>query len=274
LTCFLEGRAGALPRLPAMASAAFLRPAALSRASRPTAAARTTRDVVASAKRTEKVLKKAKKARKALEDLCEATACAPVSGERLASLREVEAEAMSLTARLRQLVTEMSEMDDDSSSSSSSESEDEGDCMVAASVAVAERAVLPERGRASSASDLCCAIPEDERATTGNSTAAQCGCSTPVVESPHSRAVVMVCQGKSCMRHGAAATLEAAKGVAADAGVDVRTCKCLGHCKEGPAVRVVGGDRGTQTFLRTDAKLVRQVLDFHVGVKDRTPVMN
>jgi (2Fe-2S) ferredoxin len=50
---------------------------------------------------------------------------------------------------------------------------------------------------------------------------------------------VLVCQGKACMRKGALQVLQAAShATAAAPGVEVLPCKCLGKCKQGPAMRV------------------------------------
>lgn len=50
---------------------------------------------------------------------------------------------------------------------------------------------------------------------------------------------VLVCQGKACMRKGALQVLQAAShATAASPGVEVLPCKCLGKCKQGPAMRV------------------------------------
>lgn len=53
---------------------------------------------------------------------------------------------------------------------------------------------------------------------------------------------VEVCQGKSCAKRGAADLLRQASAAGAGRpGVQVSGCKCLGKCKQGPAVRVRSG---------------------------------
>lgn len=50
---------------------------------------------------------------------------------------------------------------------------------------------------------------------------------------------ILVCQGKACMGKGALQVLQAAShATAASPGIDVIPCKCLGKCKQGPAVRL------------------------------------
>jgi (2Fe-2S) ferredoxin len=50
---------------------------------------------------------------------------------------------------------------------------------------------------------------------------------------------VLVCQGKACMRKGALQVLQAAShATAASPEVEVLPCKCLGKCKQGPAMRI------------------------------------
>lgn len=50
---------------------------------------------------------------------------------------------------------------------------------------------------------------------------------------------VLVCQGKACVRKGALQVLQAVSHVtAASPGIEVLPCKCLGKCKQGPAMRV------------------------------------
>ena len=52
-------------------------------------------------------------------------------------------------------------------------------------------------------------------------------------------AVVEVCQGKACMKRGAAAVLAGLEeALGGDAGVVVGACKCLDQCKKGPNLRV------------------------------------
>ena len=52
-------------------------------------------------------------------------------------------------------------------------------------------------------------------------------------------AVVEVCQGKACMKRGAAAVLAGLEeALGGDAGVFVGACKCLDQCKKGPNLRV------------------------------------
>jgi (2Fe-2S) ferredoxin len=50
---------------------------------------------------------------------------------------------------------------------------------------------------------------------------------------------VLVCQGKACMRKGALQVLQAVShATATSPGLEVLPCKCLGKCKQGPAMRV------------------------------------
>lgn len=50
---------------------------------------------------------------------------------------------------------------------------------------------------------------------------------------------VLVCQGKACMRKGALQVLQTVShATAAAPGVEVLPCKCLGKCKQAPAMRV------------------------------------
>lgn len=50
---------------------------------------------------------------------------------------------------------------------------------------------------------------------------------------------ILVCQGKACMAKGALQVLQAAShATAASPGIEVIPCKCLGKCKQGPAVRL------------------------------------
>ena len=56
---------------------------------------------------------------------------------------------------------------------------------------------------------------------------------------PAPAAVVEVCQGKACMKRGAAAVLAGLEeALGGDAGVAVGACKCLDQCKKGPNLRV------------------------------------
>jgi (2Fe-2S) ferredoxin len=50
---------------------------------------------------------------------------------------------------------------------------------------------------------------------------------------------ILVCQGKACMNKGALGVLQAAShAAAASPGIEVLPCKCLGKCKQGPALRM------------------------------------
>lgn len=65
---------------------------------------------------------------------------------------------------------------------------------------------------------------------------------------------VEVCQGKSCAKRGAVDLLRQASAAGAGVpGVQVSGCKCLGKCKQGPAVRVRAG-RERPTVLTQAAK--------------------
>lgn len=59
---------------------------------------------------------------------------------------------------------------------------------------------------------------------------------------PPPAARVAVCQGKSCAKRGAVELLQQATSATSGVpGVQVAPCKCLGKCKQGPAVRVRTG---------------------------------
>lgn len=50
---------------------------------------------------------------------------------------------------------------------------------------------------------------------------------------------ILVCQGKACMSKGALPILQAASHAAsASPGIEIIPCKCLGKCKQGPAMRL------------------------------------
>ena len=50
---------------------------------------------------------------------------------------------------------------------------------------------------------------------------------------------VLVCQGKACTARGGQAVLAAAAhAAAASPGIEVVPCKCMGRCKQGPALRL------------------------------------
>jgi (2Fe-2S) ferredoxin len=50
---------------------------------------------------------------------------------------------------------------------------------------------------------------------------------------------ILVCQGKACMNKGALGVLQAAShAAAASPNIEVLPCKCLGKCKQGPALRM------------------------------------
>ncbi|KAF6259412.1 hypothetical protein COO60DRAFT_1513245 [Scenedesmus sp. NREL 46B-D3] len=61
----------------------------------------------------------------------------------------------------------------------------------------------------------------------------------PVPEQHNATGRILVCQGKACMNKGALGVLQAAShAAAASPGIEVLPCKCLGKCKQGPALRM------------------------------------
>lgn len=76
----------------------------------------------------------------------------------------------------------------------------------------------------------------------------QCPSPNPGIN-PGPAAVVEVCQGKACMKRGAAAVLAGLEdALGDDAGVVVGACKCLDQCKKGPNLRVrVAGEKPVVT---------------------------
>jgi NADH:ubiquinone oxidoreductase subunit E len=78
---------------------------------------------------------------------------------------------------------------------------------------------------------------------------------------------VLVCQGKACMRKGALQVLQAAShATAAAPGVEVLPCKCLGKCKQAPAMRV-RTDQQLQSSLVTEVEAleVPEILEQLLG---------
>jgi (2Fe-2S) ferredoxin len=78
---------------------------------------------------------------------------------------------------------------------------------------------------------------------------------------------VLVCQGKACMRKGALQVLQAAShATAASPGVEVLPCKCLGKCKQAPAMRV-RTDQQPRSSLVTEIEAleVPEILDELLG---------
>lgn len=74
---------------------------------------------------------------------------------------------------------------------------------------------------------------------------------------------VLVCQGKACMRKGALQVLQAAShATAASPGVEVLPCKCLGKCKQGPAMRVRTEQQQRSSLVtEVEALEVSEILD-------------
>ena len=63
--------------------------------------------------------------------------------------------------------------------------------------------------------------------------------SPPAAKVATQTATISVCQGKACQKRGSDRVLGALHQTTAGvAGIDVTTCKCLGQCKRGPAVKV------------------------------------
>jgi (2Fe-2S) ferredoxin len=78
---------------------------------------------------------------------------------------------------------------------------------------------------------------------------------------------VLVCQGKACMRKGALQVLQAVShATAASLGVEVLPCKCLGKCKQGPAMRVRTEQQQRSSLITEIEPLeVPEVLDQLLG---------
>lgn len=74
---------------------------------------------------------------------------------------------------------------------------------------------------------------------------------------------VLVCQGKACVRKGALQVLQAVShATAASPGVEVLPCKCLGKCKQGPAMRVrTEGQPRSSLVTEIEALEVPDILD-------------
>lgn len=78
---------------------------------------------------------------------------------------------------------------------------------------------------------------------------------------------VLVCQGKACLRKGALQVLQAVShATAASPGVEVLPCKCLGKCKQGPAMRVrTEGQQRSSLVTEVEPLEVPEVLDQLLG---------
>lgn len=74
---------------------------------------------------------------------------------------------------------------------------------------------------------------------------------------------VLVCQGKACVRKGGLQVLQAVShATSASTGVEVLPCKCLGKCKQAPAMRVRGeGQPQSMLFTQVGPLEVPEVLD-------------
>eukprot|EP00775_Hariotina_reticulata_P008214 gene8214-8406_t len=124
----------------------------------------------------------------------------------------------------------MSGMGSDSDSDSDSDCEDD-DCsrpslqrnssiaVVAAGGVQCLQVAAPFVDQEVAALDICQSLPSPQQyASTGR---------------------LLVCQGKACMAKGALQVLQAAShAVSASPGMEVLPCKCVGKCKQGPAMRV------------------------------------
>lgn len=73
---------------------------------------------------------------------------------------------------------------------------------------------------------------------------------------------ILVCQGKSCMAKGGLSVLRAAShAAAASPGIEVLPCKCLGKCKQGPALRMRAQQPGCTLLTQVDPLEVPDAVD-------------
>lgn len=73
---------------------------------------------------------------------------------------------------------------------------------------------------------------------------------------------ILVCQGKACMNKGALQVLQAASHAAAGSpGIEVIPCKCLGKCKQGPALRLRGEQPGCTLLTQVSPLEVPDAVD-------------
>jgi (2Fe-2S) ferredoxin len=133
-------------------------------------------------------------------------------------------------AAARKAARRMSSSGSDSDSDSDSDCEDDRDCsrpsllrsstaVVAAGGVQCLEVAAPVVDQELAALDICQSLPTPrEYESTGR---------------------LLVCQGKACMAKGALQVLQAAShAVSASPGMEVLPCKCVGKCKQGPAIRV------------------------------------
>jgi (2Fe-2S) ferredoxin len=73
---------------------------------------------------------------------------------------------------------------------------------------------------------------------------------------------ILVCQGKACMNKGGLGVLQAASHAAsASPGIEVLPCKCLGKCKQGPALRMRTQQPGCTVLTRVSPLEVPEAVD-------------
>ncbi|WIA10631.1 hypothetical protein OEZ85_010813 [Tetradesmus obliquus] len=73
---------------------------------------------------------------------------------------------------------------------------------------------------------------------------------------------ILVCQGKACMNKGALGVLQAAShAAAASPGIEVLPCKCLGKCKQGPALRMRTQQPGCTLLTQVSPLEVPEAVD-------------
>jgi (2Fe-2S) ferredoxin len=73
---------------------------------------------------------------------------------------------------------------------------------------------------------------------------------------------ILVCQGKNCMNKGGLGVLQAAShAAAASPGIEVLPCKCLGKCKQGPALRMRTQQPGCTLLTQVSPLEVPEAVD-------------
>eukprot|EP00879_Flechtneria_rotunda_P000193 GHRR01000265.1.p1 GENE.GHRR01000265.1~~GHRR01000265.1.p1 ORF type:complete len:262 (+),score=39.38 GHRR01000265.1:189-974(+) len=210
-------------------------------------------------KETKRLAKTLKAHRKRLESILVVEPASPVLAYTDTQMQAVLSEIDQLRSALRSIQNLQANLEKAASSSSeSSDSEDEAPC----NNRVARRAATssssrPTIGSRSSmviaASKLCLEVPQIATAQQHQ---------VDITQQPpqhHTAAgCILVCQGKACMRKGGLQVLQAASHAASKSpALEVLPCKCLGKCKQGPAMRMrTDQEPGCPIVTDVDASVV------------------